>query len=206
MDISVEPPKSLIFIRQRWLYKWLLDSPTVNEWTPTEKRLFHTKFDQLIWQIWSRKYTVRVKGTSKFANRYRDLSFVVSIDVQWVITNPHWTVMLNKLPPTKSFNQSYVNWQKRIIALDTKDAVPVNKSAHLPKVKQYGLTHEFGHALGNVPGVIPKAHSDEYLANNKFLQDERSIMNVGNELRKRHFDFVLQELNSIQPGTIFYLF
>lgn len=40
-------------------------------------------------------------------------------------------------------------------------------------------------------GYVPKNKTEEY------VEDINSIMNIGNSLRKRHLDYILQELNSM---------
>ncbi|MBC8155170.1 MAG: hypothetical protein H7Z72_19950 [Bacteroidetes bacterium] len=205
MDISVEPTKGLIFVQQRWRYQYKLESPAVSVWTGSEKARYHSLFDRLIWQIWSQRYIVRVRGTSDFAKKYAELKFVVSMDVKWVLVYPHWTVQLTKLRKSATFFQSYVDWTNRLIALDTLDSVLTKKAGGSATLKQYGVTHEFGHTMGNIPGLYAGAHGDEYENSSQYFTDKRSIMNIGNEIRQRHIDYLLKELNMLHPNTEFYL-
>lgn len=60
--------------------------------------------------------------------------------------------------------------------------------------------------MGNIPII---GHSDEYhdkdSINGGFKLDYPSVMNIGNELRKRHLDYILKQLNTMLPNTTFYL-
>ncbi|PIT59688.1 hypothetical protein [Snodgrassella alvi] len=102
---------------------------------------------------------------------------------------------------------SYIIWDQRIISLDTED-IKSNYKGYFgfKDYYQFSIAHEFRHTVGN---VLIIGHSDEYhddsRINGGFKQDYPSIMNVGNELRKRHLDYMTNQLNTMLPNTTFYL-
>jgi hypothetical protein len=101
--------------------------------------------------------------------------------------------------------------------IDTNDIAPDLKTNGFANALQFPVAHEFGHTIGNVPLLYPGSHGDEYyskpilkpysadisqtIAN---YNDYQSIMNIGSSIRERHFDYLLRELNTIIPDTIFY--
>jgi hypothetical protein len=54
--------------------------------------------------------------------------------------------------------------------------------------------HEFGHTL--------KA-DDEYYPGDRRRADLTSIMNIGTEVRQRHYAFIVGQLNHMAPGCVF---
>ena len=46
-------------------------------------------------------------------------------------------------------------------------------------------------------------HADEYKPTNPYVRDRSSLMNVGNQLRSRHLDFIVAQLNTMIPDTTF---
>lgn len=66
--------------------------------------------------------------------------------------------------------------------------------------KQKPVVHEFGHAAGN---TVVLGRGDEYPAASTHRNDYASMMNAGSQLRDRHFRTILDELNSMIPGTTF---
>ena len=112
-------------------------------------------------------------------------------------------------------------WTERKIFLDVYDVTPQEKCGAPDGLMQYTVAHEFGHTIGNTRGAFPSlimgfssisviTHGDEYRASTtqknhirinqqrrEFIEDLNSIMNVGNSLRRRHLDYIMQELNSM---------
>lgn len=96
-------------------------------------------------------------------------------------------------------------WGIRQINIDTEDLkFSLKKIINSKKYYQFPIAHEFGHTVGNAPII---GHSDEYNADPKinggFKSDYSSLMNVGNQLRNRHLDYILKELNTMLPDTTF---
>ncbi|MFD0862842.1 hypothetical protein ACFQ1M_11570 [Sungkyunkwania multivorans] len=201
MDIFVEEKRKMILIQQRWQYTWLND-PATTSWTYKEKKDFHHRADTLIWGQWSNKYVVSVSGSSSFAKTYKHQDFTLNFDIKWELSKPHWSVEVTKIPKGK-FKTSSVGWSNRKISLDTEDLAVVKRINGGTTYKQYPVSHEFGHATGNSKYAYTGGHGDEYRSTSAYFSDKKSIMNIGNELRKRHIDFVLKELNKMIPNTSF---
>ena len=199
MDIIIEPYRQTILVQQRWMYQWNTDT----SWSYDEKRTFHNKADQLIWQNWSGHFKVRVEGKSDFAQSYTHKDFTVNFDIKWVLSNPHWEVFVRKIPPG-DFHTSSVRWGARQIQLDTEDLVVVARTKNGNSYHQYPVAHEFGHAAGN--SIYATTHGDEYGSSSPYYEDRSSIMNVGSELRIRHADYLIQELDKMVPETSFSIY
>lgn len=201
MDIFIEEYKNTILIQERWEYQWITK---ITPWTYTEKRKFHQMADNLIWKKWSGHFKLKVKGTSTFAQKHKNTIFTVNFDIKWVSEKPHWKVNVIKIIP-KDFKTSYVDWMNKVISLDTEDTkLILKKSIYGSHYQyQYPIAHEFGHTIGNVF----RSHSDEYnpdeRVNGGFLLDYLSIMNIGNNLRNRHLDYILLQLNTMFTNTKF---
>jgi len=200
MDITVNLDSGYIFIQQKWKYNWKISSK-VSPWTYVEKKAFHETADNLLWQQWSKHYKLKVSGSSAVSKKYKSNEFDVNFDIKWVTANEHWSVNVKKIEKGK-FNTSSVNWTSKVINLDTED-LKIKKRKRGKKIyKQYPLSHEFGHAIGNT-SHITGMHSDEYKPTSSFNLDLYSRMNIGNTLRKRHIDYIIIELNKIIPNTTF---
>jgi hypothetical protein len=72
------------------------------------------------------------------------------------------------------------------------------------RLTQKNIAHEFGHTLGNVVS-IKNMHGDEYKPKSSYYSDVSSLMNLGMELKARHFDYIVKEINTIMPNTHFIL-
>lgn len=221
-DLEIIESTSQILITQRWK----LVEASVLSLSVIERFKQQTK--NIIETLWNYKFWVKVKGISAFAKKHEKTTFEVRFQIEWVSSNAHWHVTLS---PQSSV--SYVNWVKRIISLDLFDIEAQKKRGAPNLVKQYPVAHEFGHTIGNVRGCQPSPffsvwkwpyslqridHGDEYpLKGNsskvkienqhrqRFFIDKESIMNVGNEVRARHGDYIMLELNTLMYGSEFYL-
>ena len=94
---------------------------------------------------------------------------------------------------------SGVDWDLKTIGINTEDLKPAIRSTG---TLQLGLAHELGHTIGNSKYLV---HCDEYSLDSEFNYDKESIMHKGMIIRKRHFDYLLIELNSILPNTEFFI-
>ena len=56
------------------------------------------------------------------------------------------------------------------------------------------------HTIG--PWIESTNQYDEYESTSQYKTDESSLLNQGNELRERHFDFIKSELNRELGSTI----
>jgi hypothetical protein len=184
-------------------------------WTAAEKKYFHQQAVSLITTIWQGVPKISLKGSSAFARRNAGNFFQFRFDIQQVNAGEHWTVSANKIANNRIF-KSYVNWSARRIVLDIKDIAPDQKTNGTAQSLQFPVVHEFGHAIGNISMLYLGSHGDEYridLAADSYSSsfrdiynyaDYQIIMNIGSYVRERHFDYLLRELNTMIPGTIFY--
>lgn len=208
MDIYIEEARNTILIQEKWEYNWLTK---VTPWTLVEKRKFHQMADNLIWKKWSGFFRLKVSGTSVFAQKHRNTTFTVNFDIKWVLEKPHWHVNVTKIISGR-FERSNVNWTDKTINIDSEDTKIVVHPQNGKNYRQYPIAHEFGHTIGNTYHALigqKSIHGDEYNTdiriNGGFFLDRLSIMNIGNDLRKRHLDFILLELNSMLSNTQFYI-
>ena len=116
-------------------------------------------------------------------------------DVRWVRANEQWNVTAWK---STVFHRGSVDWAGRRVTLYTSDMRPRRAcTSATPAVCTSGfrtVPHEFGHAVGG---------DDEYNTGSLHLADTTSIMNIGRELRQRHFRTILDEMNRMIPNTTF---
>lgn len=201
MDFFIEEKENIILIQQKWQYIW---HTKTTPWNIAEKRKFHKEAELIINKIWSSYFKLKVEGSSDFVKRNIKTIFTVNFDIKWVLANPHWTVNITKILPD-DFLRSNIIWDIRQINIDTEDLkFSLKKIINSQTYHQFPIAHEFGHTVGNAPII---GHSDEYNADPKinggFQSDYSSLMNVGNQLRNRHLDYILKELNTMLPDTTF---
>jgi hypothetical protein len=202
MDIHIEETRGTILIKQKWKYSWLTMAGAT-AWTYPEKKLFHSKVDNLIWNSWGNHFFLKVEGNSDFSKRNSDKKWDVNFDIEWVLSSEHWDVNVTKLPSNHvGYEVSSVRWDSKIITIDTKDTAYRKIQGPRKKYYQYPLVHEFGHAAGNT-NKVPGMHGDEYKATSPYNGDKPSLMNLGNKLRSRHLDYVLSQLNTMVAGSTF---
>ena len=189
-----------ILLQQKWFYTWV-SVAGVGGWTENEKRAFHSRAEKYILASWSNRARMEVTGTSDFAKKHAGKQMPFLLDVRWVLANAHWSVTVTKIPKT-AFLTSSIVWDSRLINLDTNDfSTRVNCDPAPPACfKQTPVAHEFGHALGN---TVIKGRGDEYHDSSPHRGDNSSIMNIGNQLRVRHFQTIIEELNLMIPNANF---
>jgi hypothetical protein len=200
--IDIVEHESRVFFQQRWKYTWQVRTPLL-DWTLAEKRAFHRQVDLQIWASWSNKVTLSVTGTSDFARRFAGTPLPINLDVRWVLKDEHWNVTAWKVPDSEKPHNS-VNWSGRTILLHTSKLKAYEACNNAtPKVCSVGfksVPHEFGHAVGNTSTL---GRGDEYASTSPHLADSDSIVNIGKELRARHFTTMLEEMNKMLPNTTF---
>jgi hypothetical protein len=203
-DININTIANDILIIQRWKYNWLANG--FSNWTHAEKKKMHEAFEKEMIQVWNQKARVKPSGNSLFVKKHKQSVFKIAFDIQWVTSFAHWEVEVKKVAPKDHKNRPHVDWINQKILLYTSDVDDVPKQLK-PLITQKNIAHEFGHTLGNASGV-PNMHYDEYRNNQynrDFFSDKTSLMNLGMELRVRHFDYVIREINTIIPDTQFTL-
>jgi hypothetical protein len=199
-DIDINTTSGHIFLQQKWNYTWLTKTG-ISAWTAREKTDFHNRADTYIWAAWSNRVTLGVSGASSFSRRYGTRGVSINLDIRRVTSNAHWKVNVNKISTT-DFARSNVIWNTRIINLDTNDFNTRTNCRGTPRRchNQIPVAHEFGHAAGNTAVL---SRGDEYRTTSPHTNDHASIMNVGSQLRNRHFRTIIDELNLMIPDTIF---
>ncbi len=198
MDFHIEEDRGTILIKQKWKYDWLNSSET-SSWTYSEKHRFHKKIDSMIYNSWGKRWYLKVDGTSNFSQRNTNTIWDVNFDVEWVLQKEHWKVNVRKVKP-KRILKSSVDWNKKQINLDTEDFKCIMAENGESKYYQYIASHEFGHTIGN---SFVFNSGDEYKSSSSYFFDKASIMNIGNQIRDRHFWYILDHLNSMIPDTTF---
>jgi hypothetical protein len=199
--IDIDTSAGRIVLQERWQYTWIVESGSTLRWTLAEKQDFHRRVDREIWAAWSNRAFLQVAGSSDFAKRFSSRMLPVFMDVRWVLAKPHWTVTVKKIAKGK-ISSSATNWWDRRITLDSNDVAVRTRLIGPTKetITQIPVAHEFGHTIGNVDAY---ARGDEYEATSDHAGDQQSIMNRGLQLRIRHFDQLLMELNDMIEGTTF---
>jgi hypothetical protein len=189
--LDIDTSSGRIFMQERWFYVWRVQPPLA-DWTYRERKAFHDSADRAIWAGWSNRTTLGVAGGSAFARRFRGRGARINLDIKWVTARRHWTVNVTKIPEGQ-FARSNVRWAARQINLDTNDVI-ARASGQVPVV------HEFGHAAGNTSTL---GRGDEYPAASPHVADATSMMHGGTQLRARHFQTIIDELNQMIPDTTF---
>lgn len=210
MTIDIDVDNCSILITQRWriVDKCYYSSSSIEH--------FKRMVVSIVCSIWNQRCFVKFIDKNSFEKGSRERIFSVNFQLRWVSSNEHWKVYIT--PP----GRSHVRWSSRKIYLDVMDIVPQEKLYAPDGLKQYSVAHEFGHTIGNSRGAVSTplmgfssritaiTHGDEYRVSDKepnyqknnyqrreFIEDVNSIMNVGNSLRNRHLDYIVQELNSM---------
>jgi hypothetical protein len=201
-DININTRNKSVLVIQRWKYNWLANG--FSEWTYEEKKKMHEAFEKEMARVWNYRANLKATGRSAFAKKHATSSFRLTFDIQWVTSTGHWAVEVKKMAPKDYSRRPNVTWGQRKVLLYTVDIDSMLKQIDPYKLTQKNIAHEFGHTLGNFTS-IPKMHGDEYRPKSSFFEDKASLMNVGMELRARHFDYVIREINTMIPDTNFIL-
>jgi hypothetical protein len=199
--VDLDTQNGRVFVQEEWRYVWHVEAGA-RAWTLSERRLFHHTADAHIWGRWSDRLRVRPSGTHPLAHAHRNLP--VEFDIRWVLRGGQWTVHVTKIHPGGASPRSYVDFPARTIHLDTLDVVPhgVVNDAHQSRPHFYTIPHEFGHTLPERGGSAAPI-DDEYNAGHAFLADTDSLMNIGNHVRSRHIQAVVDELNQMRADLHF---
>ncbi len=193
--IDLDTGENRVFFQQKWFYHWLTE-PGASAWTYPERRHFHNTLDRQIWARWSNRIVFRVQGTTRLARRLARTGVPINFDVRWELVNGHWDVYARKLPAGGSY-RSNVHFGRREINLDSEDLEPHGAC------RDDGTTcaddfltvpHEFGHTIDN---------RDEYNRASPHYADTGSIMNIGGQLRSRHLNLIIAQLNTMVRGGTF---
>jgi len=198
--IDIDTSEGRVFLQERWKYTWLVGAG-LTAWTDAEKRDFHRRADHSVWAGWSNRATLSATGTSDFARRFASHPIPINLDIRWVTSDQHWSVNVTKIS-RGTFRQSNVQWNARVINLDTEDFTTRTICSGTPRVctTQVPVAHEFGHAVGNTAVLV---RGDEYVSTSPNAADHGSMLHSGHRLRSRHFRTILDEMNKMIAGTTF---
>jgi hypothetical protein len=224
--IYVNTDAGNIHFVQRWKYKFLLDEIShphhqkASPWTDDEEYNFHQAAVALIWKYWNSApmvnagpspelidisnlmnantphLKVSVIGHSAFGKKFAGKDLFIDFDVIACISHPHYHVNVRKMLPGRKF-RSNVTGQTINLKVTDVDRRAATQTGQHPAVSNdfYTAPHEFGHAVGY--------DTDEYTPHAAKRSDVTSIMNIGKEIRPRHFHFIMVQLNAMFPHTAF---
>jgi hypothetical protein len=205
MNITWDVNSRTIFVLQKWKFSFHT-TDEASAWTKREKEVFCQRAESLILDYWSSKayavirdqprihYNINIRIRNLFD---RELSDNYHWDVRvWKFVNDR-TDRSNGVPINSVDNKltNLVNWSKRIIQLRYDSVHP---TIYNEELSQYGLVHEMGHTFCN-------PDEDTIMLRPLFLNDEKSILLFGNEVRKRHFDYLkglLRKMRNLESGQI----
>lgn len=214
---------------QRWKYRFLQDeiwSPhhqKASAWTDQEELDFHYAAVCLIWSYWNSHPTlntgtsdallnniasllnadsahlkVTVSGSGDFAKRFFGKDLFINFDVVISVTRPHYNVTVRKMLPGRqnAFRSNVTGIWLNLAKTDIeKVSVAQIGPGGATSNDFYTTPHEFGHTVGY--------DTDEYQRFAARRSDVQSIMNIGKQIRPRHFAFIIQQLNAMFPRTTF---
>jgi hypothetical protein len=200
--VDLDVTKGHVFVRQDWNYHWQFQL-LMRPWSEPEKAGFHRSVDRQVWRHWSKKATFmisfrpgRMAPTGDgMLKQCASRGLSVSFDVRRVSGAGHWKVNVLKLGNDQD-ERANVDFVSRIMTLyynDTAPSAAVNERGDRATAFMT-IPHEFGHTLDA---------DDEYETGSRYLADQRSLLNIGTELRPRHLRLVAATLEKMVPGCIF---
>ncbi|HLK66195.1 MAG TPA: hypothetical protein VKU19_22325 [Bryobacteraceae bacterium] len=217
--IYLDTTHGKVHVVQRWQYSFTV-AHGMTAWTDDEKLSFHYALSSAVTGTWDsqtplpnssdptvqdfinlvRKVSnvrIGVTGLAPFAKQFAGKGLDIDFDIVLTGSNPHWHVTLEKVPST-SQSRANVNWDSRRIHLFSIDNSPsgaCQNGRNAACTTGFVTTpHEFGHTMLN---------DDEYTVGARSRSDLKSIMNIGNEVRPRHYSFIAGQLNHMVPGCTF---
>ena len=201
-DITIDTKRGTVTVLQRWKYvAWELGSraPKFNPkpWTEAEKANFHKIAVSQIRAAWTPNVRFKPTGKNPFLRKFSNTGLKFNIDIRRVHANPHWKVTVRK--DHEKNRVSEVIWARKQVLLSAHTETTI--SLRKKQTDQFGyqlepvftkfqsVPHEFGHMIGYI--------HDEYNFSSASYPDAHSVMNVGHQLRNRHFrhlDKVLDDM------------
>lgn len=204
-DIEIIEGIQEIRIIQRWRLSWFA------HYSLSEMEHFKARTKTIIESEWSDNPILDlVQVNLANGSRRHSRLWKITFELNWVDSKEHWLV---KLHPSGRVlpHRSSVNWSQRIINLDLLDTEENPKHPVYNNKRQIPVAHEFFHTLGNIYKVkvrqrILSSSGDEYKKRSPYIRDKASLMNIGVELRERHIEYILIELEGLTPGYKFQYF
>lgn len=205
MEVVLDTDAGTIWVTQRWKSSFLTFGRHQGRWTENEKITFQRRVCRIISGAWGDKAYLYIRpGVDNNFNRlYNGKTFTIKVKVQFVEHNENWNVKIYKArPEDKSDWDGWVDWAGREIHV-TSNATTEFQHTPLIGSSEPGsnyriIAHEFGHAMG-----YAGPFTDEYEPGNAMRFDTLSIMNLGSEVRQRHYGAVCKVLQTMCPGTNF---
>ncbi len=223
-DLHLDLDEKVIKVVQRWKYNWIVYTGEFEDWSYVEKKNFHDEVDRLIWKQWSYKYvTVSTITTesyfpegSKVWKTLDKTRFKVVFDIKWVTKDPHWNVNIRKVTSLNDY-RSHVSFSNSTINLTWLDT---SEHSLVEGISQNIVNHEYGHTIGaddeysrRYVGTECEIYEyEQYFTEEglekrfKHASDQRSLMNIGNELRSRFISNIDTELDDFFTGVEFHTF
>jgi hypothetical protein len=210
VEFIIEPGATPLTYQQRVDYYWKLRSEIWTDWNsrrplPNVPGATTDATSRAIAQLLNSHDGVlfKVAGTSDFARKFGDLGSPIDVDISLHRHAPHWHVKVFRPKPGDEGKAKYrdsVTDATRHITLNYANTEPHEVcNEGRPQVCQTGFLtppHEFGHTF---------FADDEYIRGSRFIKDTNSIMNIGREVRARHYRWIVQQLNTMLPHTRFSL-
>jgi len=155
------------------------------KWSDAEQNKFVNDWVREVKRAWEGKHTLSAppKCCKCSSGIQVKLSFQTQIEG---FMYDHWEISVTK---TNRFKQSRVYMKGDMAKLDSEDLTPIEKRGG-DGTTQRGAIHEFGHMMGLL---------DEYKTNGKlegYDQDHDSVMNIGEEIRERHYQYLQDWINN----------
>lgn len=201
MNITFDTWEKRITVTQFWyfiftvhIFNWILP-----EFTYEQKEHFKDETQRLIRKLWDNKVKIKLMGTTNpelIPFIYKEFSVRIDLREVGIESAAHWKVEVEQLPPDNKKRDGAVYWSARRIELTTESTSGEGirlKNGLLNQ--QHVVAHEFGHTFG--------ADEDEYEKDSAHVGDINSIMNIGNEVRKRHYTYLRRLLEAGIPDTVF---
>lgn len=196
MDIIIDEAKHEVLIKQRWRLMDLTSTSQLRECFGHNKLFlldrwkqeFQDRVRRIIEDHWNLQdlfllKLILVEDETAFYRKNRMAIWTVRFQIDWVVTDAHWSVLLSNSPcPIRPS----VDWETRLIRIGRLDT-------NLPKANPY--TRQ-----------IDTLHGSEYNKVSPYRIEERVIVDIGAELRFRYIDCVLLELETMIPSVKFEYF
>lgn len=205
MEVVLDTDTGTVMVTQRWKCSFLTFGRHQGRWTEGEKTTFRRRICRVIDEVWGNKaYVYLLPGEdNKFNQLYNGKTFIIKVKIEFVDYLEDWNAKIYKARPGDLSDwDAWVDWGAKEIHM-TSHAVTEYQNDKLigsqePGSRYWIAAHEFGHMLGYVG-----EHADEYVPGNPHLRDTLSIMNIGSEVRQRHYRAICDVLHSMCPGSAF---
>lgn len=206
MSIEINTMNREIIITQKWHYQWIEGDIPISPWNPKEQEVFHKNCEYQIWMIWSKRFKLKLintKDNPKHKIQKSDIYTVIfnityhhSPRIDW-----HWLVKVKKAFKLEGELRSNVDWVNREISLLSVEIEDERSKNIYGSFQTFIIPHEFGHAMGDLDDEYGKVYGNT--KNPVFVLDFNSIMNIGHELRWRHINYIVSELDKMIPDGKF---